>query len=415
MTEPRRPPSDRTPARRRTAFAQTGGDVRRWGEARIADVLADALRAADEAPSDALTHGVHVYPARMHPGIAAALCDRFVRPGARMLDPFCGSGTVLLEAMLRGSITLGVDLNPLALRIAAIKCARVDAPQREAVAIVANEVAEATLAGVRARAHVMAPLSPEERAYYQPHVLRELAVLHGFIGQVPDAFVREALTMVFSAMIAKFSRQRADTSDETVEKHIGKGVPTRFFAGKAEELCERWAASFEALPPDVPAPKLIERDVRHVGGRVRAGTVACIITSPPYVGTYDYVDHHARRWEWLGLRPRAMRAHEVGARRNYGRGADPAQWERELGEVLRATMTTLAADGVALWLVGDGEIAGRRIDAATQLRQLAPSCGAAVVAIASQPRADWRGGEPRAEHLVLLRADGRGASTPDEG
>ncbi|MBX7081479.1 MAG: hypothetical protein K1X88_19925 [Nannocystaceae bacterium] len=392
----RRPP-------RRTAFTQTRGAITTWGQTEIAAGLAAALAAAAGGEPDTLTHGVHVYPARMHPAIARAIARRWVGERTRVLDPFCGSGTVLLEAMLCGGITTGVDLNPLGLRIAALKCERTDAARREAVAAAAARVTEAALQGVRARAKVLAPLPAGERAYYEPHVLRELAVLHRAILDERDAALREPLLLVFSALVGKFSRQRADTRDETVAKTIGKSVPTRFFARRVEALCERWAQTAQQLPPGVPPPRLHECDVRRLHDVVPAASIDVVITSPPYVGTYDYVDHHARRWAWLGISPKRLREGELGARRHYGRGGSAARWQRELDEVVRGTLQVLAPGGLALWLVGDGEIDGARIDAVAQLGALVPAHGSELVATASQPRIDWRGGRPRAEHLIALR------------
>ncbi|MFO0633398.1 MAG: hypothetical protein U0168_11150 [Nannocystaceae bacterium] len=237
-------------------------------------------------------------------------------------------------------------------------------------------------------------------------MLRELAVLHRAILDERDGRLREPLMLVFSAIVGKFSRQRADTRDETVTKTIGKSVPTRFFARRVAELCERWAQTAERLPRGVPAPVLHERDARRLDEIVPAGSIDLVVTSPPYVGTYDYVDHHARRWAWLGISPKRLREDELGARRHYGRGGSAQRWQRELDAVVHGTLRALVPGGLALWLVGDGEIDGARVDAIAQLRALVPAHDGELVATASQPRIDWRGGRPRAEHLIALRRRG---------
>jgi SAM-dependent methyltransferase len=395
-------PTPEPDPRRRTAFAQRVGAVRRAGDVELSEVLAAAFEAS-AAEADRWTHGFHAYPARMHPAIAAHLCERFARPGGTVLDPFCGSGTVLLEAMVRGAHGVGVDLNPLALRLAALKCSRLGTPARAKLLAAANEVAERTLAGVRARVEIRAPLSVSECRQYQSHVLRELAVLHHEIRAVTDRSVREALLMVFSSLVVKFSRQRADTSETEVEKRIGKGVPTRFFARKTEELVRRLAELNAALPPGAVAPKLILADARTLADQLAPGSAELVITSPPYVGTYDYVDHHARRWQWLDIEPLRLRAGEIGARRDHTGAEGRARWDRDLLAVLGSTAHALAAGGLALWLIGDGEIAGQRIPADVQLRELAGAAGLEVVAVASQRREDWRGGKPREEHLIAMR------------
>jgi DNA modification methylase len=78
------------------------------------------------ADTKEFTHGIHVYPARMVPQIARALIQRFSEPGQTVLDPFCGSGTVLLEALLANRRGIGVDINPLATLIAQVKTTSFD-------------------------------------------------------------------------------------------------------------------------------------------------------------------------------------------------------------------------------------------------------------------------------------------------
>jgi len=68
-----------------------------------------------------LTHGFHSYPAMMIPQIAEKLIDKFLKGGKVILDPFCGSGTVLVEAMIKNKKAYGIDINPLTKLIATTK------------------------------------------------------------------------------------------------------------------------------------------------------------------------------------------------------------------------------------------------------------------------------------------------------
>ncbi|NVL83943.1 hypothetical protein HWN75_27625, partial [Escherichia coli] len=82
----------------------------------------DVAPTADaDAPDRAHVHGCHAYPARAHPVTARRRVDAFAPARGLVLDPFCGSGTVLIEAMLAGRNALGTDLNPLAVMLARAK------------------------------------------------------------------------------------------------------------------------------------------------------------------------------------------------------------------------------------------------------------------------------------------------------
>jgi len=87
--------------RRKQAFSVFGGAIERAGDGESAAALAEML-APDPGLARALTHGFHSYAGRMHPSTARVAVARFSQPGQDVLDPFCGSGTVLVEAMAAG-------------------------------------------------------------------------------------------------------------------------------------------------------------------------------------------------------------------------------------------------------------------------------------------------------------------------
>lgn len=392
---------------RRRALSQVGGPTRVRGDAAVAERLRTAFEAAEREPDDALTHGFHAYPARMHRAIARALVASFGRVDASLLDPFCGSGTTLVEAMVAGMRSTGIDLNPVALRIAEQKCALRDTAARERFAERLAAVTEASLRRVRARAPALAPLDAAERRFYDPHVLRELAGLHHEIDAVRPEADRRALALLLSAIVVKFSRQRADTSEQTIEKRIGRGVPTRFFARKGEELLERWAALALACAeaPAVHAPRLLLDDARNVADRLSGTRVDLVVSSPPYGGTYDYTGHHARRYPWLGVSPTRLRAGEIGARRHLGRDSGDAassRWDAELLAVLRSLAGVMTETTIAVWLIGDAQLGRVRVPADVQMQSLLPKAGLRPIAFASQPRRDARGGPERHEHLIAF-------------
>src|SRR6185436_6702703 len=113
------------PKQRRSLSMQTRpARVDRHGDPKLAAQLARALDVAVAGEEHAwrYPHGFHTYPARMHPLTARrALATLELGKGAIVLDPFCGSGTVLVEAALVGARAVGVDANPLAVAIARAK------------------------------------------------------------------------------------------------------------------------------------------------------------------------------------------------------------------------------------------------------------------------------------------------------
>ena len=123
---PRRPGGFRPPPpplRQRRAFSVIRGPVESAGAPEEARALA-ALFSVDQKLERALTHGFHSYAGRLHPFIARGAIGRFSPPGATVLDPFCGSGTVLVEALVAGRGGIGIDASPLATMLARVRTRR---------------------------------------------------------------------------------------------------------------------------------------------------------------------------------------------------------------------------------------------------------------------------------------------------
>lgn len=385
--------------REKRALSNLGGETWVAGDAAACELLVHALDVS-ALDRDRLTHGFHSYPARMHWATPARLIESFGLAQKRLLDPFCGSGTTLIEARVAGCEGFGVDLSPLAVKLSRVKTDPLSLELRQELVLSAAALRAESEELVQSRANVRAELPPAEIGWYEPHVLKEMAGLYSRIQAVSEPVLREVLRLVFSSLVVKFSRQRSDTSSERVERRVRKGLVSEFFERKATELAERLAALAEAAG-EGPSVQVIEGDARALVDYLGARKVDCIISSPPYGGTYDYVEHHARRLAWLGLKTKRMEAHELGARR---RGDDEARFAQELRSALGAMRGVLRKEGLLFLLMGDGEHAGARVPADELIASLAPDVGFFPLAVASQERRDHRGGGARAEHLMALIA-----------
>ena len=73
-----------------------------------------------------LTHGIHKFPAKFFPELPRYLIQKYSVLGEAVLDPMCGSGTVVLEAMLNNRIGIGIDIDPIARLISKVKTTPID-------------------------------------------------------------------------------------------------------------------------------------------------------------------------------------------------------------------------------------------------------------------------------------------------
>jgi hypothetical protein len=387
--------------------------------------LEDALVSAqhDEVTAESLTHPVHPYPARLHPATAARLVaivmDGAPR-GAGVLDPFCGSGTVLVEARAAGWPAFGVDLNPLAVRLARVKTWTAPVPRRKLARDLGRKIAgEVMLAGREARRSGAPPTtvrSPEgfdpnarQRRigkWFSPHVRRELETIAGAIDEiaVEDVEIAEVLAMALSAILYKVSHRRSDTDPSWVERSVARGAAARLFGDRVEMIC----AGLEDLARvPAPLPQVFECDARAIE-TIGLKPAMGIVTSPPYAGTYDYAEQHRLRFDFLGIRHRAFDEGELGARRSFlaNSAAATTRWRAELGDAVSALVGALAPGGLAALVVGDS-IAGKACFADEDVRSVLDD-RVEVVAWAWQerqklgPERHLFGDRPKREHIIVL-------------
>lgn len=396
------------PWARRPLSAPTGA-ILEHGDPRIASRLAEAFRIASQEDPDTLTHGFHTWPARMHPAMARALIEVGPSEGG-ILDPFMGGGTVLLEARVMGRPSLGVDLNPMAERVARARCDPPPPAARASFLAKAREIADRSEQRVRTRQPALARLPAPMIGLYSPHILKELAGLLEEIRKEEAHRSRETFETVFSSLVVKLSNKKADTSDDLVEKRLRKGLPTELFLKKCIELTDRWGhleAALMASGSRASAPILVRGDSRALLRIVERelpehARIGAIVTSPPYGGTYDYQAQHALRLAWLGIDATPFSRGEIGARSASAPGA-VQRWNEELLEVLRAMRDVLSSDGRILMVIGDGEIRGQSVPALRQVRELSEHADLELVAAASVERPSWGEGPPREEHAMALR------------
>ena len=63
------------------------------------ELLMESVKNATETTY--LTHNYHPFPAKFIPHIPQILIQQFSKPGDQVFDPFCGSGTTLVESLNR--------------------------------------------------------------------------------------------------------------------------------------------------------------------------------------------------------------------------------------------------------------------------------------------------------------------------
>jgi Putative RNA methylase family UPF0020 len=405
------------------------GKLYRDGDTRSATALVEALTAAqtDRETAITLTHAFHAYPARMHPATAKVLVE-LVGEGARrdqpLVDPFCGSGTVLVEARAAGLRTIGSDLNPLAVLVARAKTWAAPPRRRSQLREAGHAIAGATLAAGKAARRSGAEAQPLRKPrgfdpnardrrlarWFAPHIRRELEHIADEIDELRghDAEIAEVLFACLSSVLYKVSSRASDTDPSWVERHVARGQPSRLFAQRVDGLV---AGLADLAKVHATLPELHELDIRKLDSVVKDGSACGVITSPPYAGTYDYAEHQRLRFDFLALRHRDLDAGELGSRRSFETDPETGRlaWQKALAGFVAKIGATLAPGRAAALVIGDSVAAKQACFALDDLRDALPG-DLVIEAWASQERAKLGqvehrafGDRPKLEHVVLLR------------
>jgi len=365
---------------------------------------------ADDRAVRGHVHGFHAYPARLHPVTAQRLIKGLTRPGDGVLDPFCGSGTVLVEALLEGRIPAGLDANPLAVMLASFKLRKSSAHDRELLLGSARVVAEAAEARRMARLGPSRRYPGEQARQFDPHVLLELDGLRQGIDKIDAPRTKEGLSLVLSSIANKVSRQASDTTSRESQRRWASGFVIQFFVRKTEELTKRQAQYASRLGEGETARACVKHgDAQQLP--FESDSFRAIVTSPPYPGVYDYVEHHRLRLQWLGLNTEYLWKHEIGARRHAGaaqslRETFNAQLQRCLSEMARVVVR----GGTVALIVADSVVDGSAWYADAEIEPLAGRAGLTLAAAAAQTRPHFHGStakafgrRPRSERVLFLR------------
>jgi hypothetical protein len=199
----------------------------------------------------------------------------------RVLDPFAGSGTVLVEAESLGVEGRGVESHPFVARLAKIKLCRTV----EAVGLLDYSRA------VAKRAAKVEPsidrYPPLIRKCYPDHVLCDLDRIRRAWLETADCPYYEYGWLTLAAILRACSPVGTANGQYELPKKTNAKVADPFaaFKAKATQLASDVAGRSACAHPAI----LCQGDARELSG-IPDGWATLVITSPPYPNNFDYAD-----------------------------------------------------------------------------------------------------------------------------
>ncbi|NMP21438.1 DNA methyltransferase [Sulfobacillus harzensis] len=252
-------------------------------------------------------HVIHTYPAMMIPQVARHLIARLrvrLPDAVTLLDPFCGAGTVLVEAAAQGLLAWGNDLNPLAVRIARARTTPIPGADLDrAIAFFRDGLTLEKMTQFEGPI----PEFPRRDFWFQPPVSQALAFILNQIAALPFPDLRYLAEAVFSETVRRVSnsRNREFKLYRMPPQELNSFCPDVLgeFLAHFRRYAEGLRESYPDLTRPAEPPRVVEGDSRRLSD-IPDRHFDLLVTSPPYGDsrtTVAYGQFSRLSLEWLGL------------------------------------------------------------------------------------------------------------------
>lgn len=325
-------------------------------------------------------HRLHPYLGKYIPQLVEIFLRKYFKKGQTVLDPFCGSGTTLVQANELGINSVGFDISEFNIMLCQVKTAKYDINllKKEAADLIgrvknaSNGGGGQTLFSNFGSYENIAKTDNEYlNTWFAELALKELLLFKHFL---EDYTYRD----FFKIVLSRSARSARLTT------HFDLDFPKKpqlepYHCYKHGRMCQPTLEALKFLERyTLDSVKRIEEfsklrtsatvETYHVDSRFgESGEIDGIITSPPYVGLIDYHDQHKYAYNLLGLTDRsdneigpAKRGSSIKAKENY---------KIAMSEVFRHTGEKVRPGGKIIVVAGDrnnlypdiAEMAGLRL------------------------------------------------------
>ncbi len=250
--------------------------------------------------------------------------DKYLQPGGKVLDPFAGVGTTLVEAVARGHNAVGFELNPYA----ALACRMKANAHHLEVAVFDYKIKEFQQFYLERLQSGQAPKSIQpmgfrsRAAFYSPKVLHKVLTIWDFIHTIGEADIQNLFRLAFASTMVQYSNYSYEPSlgrrasagrDDILDYPVGETISI-----KLKEMAED-IKDFKALlsGKDCYAEVICDSFFKYQQ-YVEPGSIDLVVTSPPYLNNYHYNRNTRPQLYWLGYaqNPNDMEPLEEG---NFGK------------------------------------------------------------------------------------------------
>jgi DNA modification methylase len=255
-------------------------------------------RIADRRRTDYLTHAFFPYPAKFIPQIPRYFIKEYMHNHHTLLDPFCGSGTTLVEAQMLGYESYGIEINPLGRLLTEVKTTPLNLTKFKV---------EYEKLIQRLESGEIEPLIPEfpNKDYWFPkHIQEELGKIRKSIEEVKDESIKKFFLVCMVAIIRKCSNADPRISKPVYTAKMKLNQERKIdvlksFKSKVLEYRERVFTLSNFLESNTVKATVIGNDAREI--KLPDSSVYMVLTSPPFINAQEYFRTTKFEIYWTGL------------------------------------------------------------------------------------------------------------------
>lgn len=253
----------------------------------------------------------------------AFLRHRIHKSRPRILDPFAGVGTTLVQAVLNGYDAVGFEINPYAALACKVKLNAFKLDLAELESYLLDYQKTATKAG-----DTFETAGPDQFRtripFFSPGIAKQVSKFLHFVHEIPRAEVADVFRVAFGSVMVKFSNY---TYEPSLGSRPGAGKPLvesadvhSVILAKLYEIISdiRWAQERMSSLSVVGEGQIHNLNFLKSEEALPAGSVDLMVTSPPYMNNYHYVRNTRPQLFWLSLvsSPRELKSLEE---ENFGK------------------------------------------------------------------------------------------------
>lgn len=327
-------------------------------------------------------HRLHPYLGKFIPQLVEVFLRKYFLPGQTVIDPFCGSGTTLVQANELGVHSIGCDISEfnVILTRAKTKHYSMEGVKREIIDILERVSRVTSRPEKQLSLWAVKEEKPEYRAseylrsWFAAQALEELLRYRDLIEQYEN---QDILKVILSraARSARLTTHfdldfpvKPQTEPYWCYKHSRICTPTttalQFIRRYSFDTIQR-LQEYSGLQTNATTT-VIHGDSRNVQFPRADG----VITSPPYVGLIDYHEQHRYAYELLKISDR--QEHEIGAAREGANTKARAKYLEDMIAVFSNVAQSIKAGGILIVVAGDKHML---------YPQIAKACGLIAVAV----------------------------------